>query len=478
MASRAEAEALFFEGNRQMAAGELAQAESSFRAALQCDPDFAEAHANLAYLLERSGERCGERCGERSGERSGQLAEVEKHYRCSISADPGIAQTRINFGALLASQKRFDEAEAEYRDAIDLKYDSAPAWSNLGALQAGRRQDDAAEASFRRAMWLDPGYALAKFNFSYLLLRQGRFAEGWQCLEARKWYFGLQAVLDCPRWQGESLVGKSILIGIEAGMGDMIQFCRYAALLKERGAARIGLLCHPGLKTLMASLSDIDLVIAADEELPCIAWDCWTPLLSLPFLCQTRINTIPAKLPYLFAESRKVKDWGTKLRDPAGLGTLKVGLVWKGNPRFENDADRSLPDLGVLAPLGDVPGVRFFSLQKGAGEDEAANPPAGLRITDLAPDIADFSDTAAIVANLDLVVSVDTVVAHLAGALGKPCWILLPDYKTDWRWLDGRSDSPWYPGVVRLFRQKTMGDWAGVVAEVRAALVQRLAEGC
>lgn len=469
MASRAEAEALFFEGNRQMVAGELARAESSFRAALECDPDFAEAHANLAYLLERSGGR--------SGERSGQVAEAEKHYRCSIAADPGIAQTRINYGAFLASQKRFDEAEAEYRDAIDLKYDSAAAWSNLGALQAGRRQDDAAEASFRRAMWLDTDYALARFNFSYLLLRQGRFAEGWQCLEARKWYSGLQAVLDCPRWQGESLAGKSILIGIEAGMGDMIQFCRYAALLKERGAARIGLLCHPGLKTLMASLADIDLVVAADEELPHIAWDCWAPLLSLPFHCQTRINTIPAKLPYLFAESRKGKDWGAKLCDPAESGTLKVGLAWKGNPRFENDADRSLPDLGVLAPLGDVPGVRFFSLQKGAGEDEVADSPAGLHITDLASDIADFSDTAAIVANLDLVVSVDTAVAHLAGALGKPCWILLPDYKTDWRWLDGRSDSPWYPGVVRLFRQKHMGDWAAVVAEARAALVQRLAEG-
>lgn len=458
MASRTEAEALFFEGNRQMAAGDLAQAESSFRAALQHAPDFAEAHANIAYLLERSGE----------------LAEAEKHDRLSIAADPGIAQTRINLGALLAGQKRFDEAEAEYRDAIDLKYDSASAWSNLGVLQAARRQDDVAEASFRRAMWLDPDYALAKFNFSYLLLRQGRFAEGWQCLESRNWYSGLQAMLACPRWQGDSLAGKSILIGIEAGLGDMIQFCRYAALLKERGAARIGLMCHPGLKTLMASLADIDLVVAVDEPLPRIAWDCWTPLLSLPFHCQTRIDSIPAELPYLSADRRKVEAWGARLRDAAESGPLKVGLVWKGNPRFENDADRSLPDLGVLAPLGDVPGVRFFSLQKGAGEDEAANPPAGLCMTDLAPDIADFSDTAAIVANLDLVVSVDTAVVHLAGALGKPCWILLPDYKTDWRWLDGRSDSPWYPGVVRLFRQKTMGDWAGVVAEVRVAL-ERLA---
>ena len=157
---------------------------------------------------------------------------------------------------------------------------------------------------------------------------------------------------------------------------------------------------------------------------------------------------------------------------------MKVGLVWKGNPRFENDADRSLPDLGTLVPLGEVAGACFFSLQNGRGEDEAAHPPAGLSIIDLAPAIDDFSDTAAIVANLDLVISVDTAVAHLAGALGKPCWILLPDYKTDWRWLDAREDSPWYPGVVRLFRQQAMGDWSGLVAEVSGALLRLVSAQC
>lgn len=459
MAKLADAETRFIEANRRMAAGDLAGAEAGFRAALECAPELAEAHANLAYVLERNGD----------------LPQAEAHYRRSIAANPDIAQTHLNFGALLAGQKRFDAAEAEYRRAIDLRYDSAPAWSNLGVLQASQRQDDAAEASFRLAMLLDPDYVLAKFNFSYLLLRQGRFAEGWACLEARNWYAPLQAVLDCPRWQGEALAGKSILIGIEAGLGDMIQFCRYATLLKDKGAARIGLLCHPGLKALLASLADVDVVLAADREIPRAAWDCWTPLLSLPFHGQTRIDTIPAKLPYLFADAAKAKAWAVKLHDPAGPQALKVGLVWKGNPRFENDADRSLPGLGTLAPLGDVAGVRFFSLQKRAGEDEAAKPPTGLRITDLAPGIADFADTAAIVANLDLVISVDTAVAHLAGALGKPCWILLPDYKTDWRWLDARSDSPWYPGVVRLFRQAAMGDWAGVIAAVQAALIERTA---
>ena len=460
--SRAEAKALFFAGNRQMAEGDMAGAETSFRAALKCAPDLAEALANLAYLRERAGD----------------LVQAEELYRRSLAADPAIAQTHINLGVLLAGQKRFDEAEAAYRDAIDLQYDSAPAWSNLGALQAARRQDDAAEASFRLAVLLDPDYALARFNFSYLLLRQGRFAEGWQCLEARNWYARLQALLDCPRWQGDSLAGRSILIGIEAGLGDMIQFCRYATLLKEQGAARIGLLCHPGLKTLLETLSDVDVVIAADGEIPRSGWDCWTPLLSLPFHCQTRIETIPAKLPYLSVDPAKAEAWAARLRDPDGKKALKVGIVWKGNPRFENDADRSLHDLAVLAPLGDVADVRFFSLQKGCGEDEAANPPVGLALTNLAPGITDFTDTAAIVANLDLVISVDTAVAHLAGALGKACWILLPDYKTDWRWLDARSDSPWYPGVVRLFRQRVMDDWAEVVAEVGAALREHALAQC
>ncbi|MFT3847499.1 MAG: tetratricopeptide repeat protein [Propionivibrio sp.] len=454
---RAEAEALFFAGNRQLAAGDTRGAETCFRAALEHVPDFAEAHANLAYLLERAG----------------ALPAAEEHYRASIAADAGIAQTHLNLGALLAEQKRFAEAEAAYRRALDLQYDSAPAWSNLGALQAGLRQDDAAEASFRLAMRLDPDYAPARFNLGYLLLRQGRYSEGWSCFEARDWYAALDALLDCPRWQGDSLAGRSILIGIEAGLGDMIQFCRYAALLKEKGAGRIGLLCHPGLSTLLASLAGIDAVIAADGEIPRAGWDCWVPLLSLPFHCRTRIDTIPAGLPYLAADRGRVEAWRVKLAE-AATGRLKVGLVWRGNPRFENDADRSLPALAMLAPLGKVAGACFFSLQKGVGEDEAAQPPPELSLIDLAPAISDFSDTAAIVANLDLVISVDTAVAHLAGALGKRCWILLPDYKTDWRWLDARSDSPWYPGVVRLFRQQTMGDWAGVVAKVKAALEQRV----
>jgi hypothetical protein len=232
------------------------------------------------------------------------------------------------------------------------------------------------------------------------------------------------------------------------------------------------MICHPPLKTLFASLMDVDTLIGFDEPLPSLHWDCWTPPLSIPFHCQTRLDSIPADLPYLSPERGKLEHWSSLLSQASFPADLRVGLVWKGSPLFENDADRSLPALDTLAPLGSIAGLRFFSLQKGAGEEDAAHPPTALPLVDLGPQISGFDDTAAIVANLDLVISVDTAVAHLAGAMGKPCWVLLPEYKTDWRWLSGRDDSPWYPGVMRLFRQPRMGDWTTVVAELRLALQQ------
>jgi hypothetical protein len=218
----------------------------------------------------------------------------------------------------------------------------------------------------------------------------------------------------------------------------------------------------------------VDTVYAFDETFPPSQWDFWTPPLSMPFYCRTRLDSIPADIPYVHADRKLSEKWSSILSGQCDLCDVRVGLVWKGSTRFENDADRSLPDLKTLESLGMVAGVRFFSLQKGAGEDEATSPPVGLPLVNLGPQISDFADSAAVVVNLDLIICVDTAIAHLTGALGKDCWVLLPDYKTDWRWLTGRSDSPWYPGAMRLFRQPGMGDWATVVAEVRVAL-QRFA---
>ena len=458
MDSRARAEALFFEGNRLRADGQAAQAERCWREAIAWQPDFAEAHANLAWLLDQCGLK----------------VEAERHYRQALACQPDDGQTQLNFAVMLAGQKRFAQAQAAYRDALRLQPESAVVWSNLGVLQACMKREDDAERSYRRAIELDPDYALAQFNFSYLLLRQGRYEEGWRCLEARDWYAPLEDYLECPRWQGEALVGKALLIGVEAGQGDMIQLCRYAAVLKACGARRITLLCHPPLKTLLSTAAGVDEVIAINEALPKRGWDVWTPPFSIPFHCQTRLDNIPARLPYLAADPHRLACWSARLQHDRTPGELRVGLCWKGSASFENDDQRSLPALDVLAPLGAVAGVRFFSLQKGVGEDQAAQPPAGLKLVNLAPQLRDFADTAAIIDNLDLVISVDTAVAHLAGALGKRCWLLLPAYKTDWRWLTERSDSPWYPQVMRLFRQRAMGDWTGVVGELAIALAQQV----
>jgi Flp pilus assembly protein TadD len=449
-AARSAAEAHFFEGVARLQVGEGAGAEASFREALRLDENLAEAHANLGLTLERQG----------------RVREAEACYRAALALDVDQAQTHGNLATLLAGQKRFAEAEDAYHQAIRLVPESPSMWSNLGVLYASMKRDADAERCYGMALSLDKNHAGARFNLSYILLRQGRFEEGWACLEARDWHGGLAARLPCPRWRGEPLAGKSFIIGVEAGLGDMIQFCRYASLLKAGGAARITLICHPPLKALFQTLVAVDKVVGLNEALPEGHYDYWTPPLSLPFLCGTREETIPAAIPYLYARPEAVLRWAAELPG----GGVRVGLVWKGNPAFENDADRSLPGLATLAPLWRVAGVRFASLQKGAGEGEAVTPPPGQPILSLP--LGDLADTAALVTNLDLVIAVDTAVAHLAGALGKPCWLLLPWYKTDWRWLEGREDSPWYPKVMRLFRQSAMGDWDSVVARVAQALEQ------
>lgn len=429
-----------------METGDTTGAVSCFKASLQIDPDFAEAHLNLGLLLDRQGDK--------------DAAEI--CYRRSLALNPAYFETCLNLAVLLAGKKQFDEAELLYRQAIALRPHSPVAWSNLGVLYACIKRENNAEQCCRTALFIDDSYAAARFNLSYLLLRQGRLEEGWQYLESRKGY----AVLDvaCPRWQGESLAGMSILIGYEAGHGDMIQFCRYASVLKKQGAVFVALICHPALKTLFAQLEGVDAVISLDEHIPQSAWDFWIPLMSIPYYCNTRLNTIPDRLPYLNVPVNRVRKWAVMLPKDG----FRVGLVWKGNPLFENDAERSLPSIDVLAPLWTVSGVSYISLQKGIDEIGAAH------LINIAPRLTDFADTAALVMNLDLVICVDTAVAHLAGALGKACWVLLPEYKTDWRWLTDRTDTPWYPEIMRLFRQPEAGDWNSVVDEVVIALKRRL----
>ncbi|HEY4375397.1 MAG TPA: tetratricopeptide repeat protein [Burkholderiales bacterium] len=443
------AQAQFAAAARHIETRDYARAEADLRAALAIDAAFAAAHGNLGYVLSRLG----------------RLPEAEAAYRHCLELRPDYIEIQLSHGALLTRLKRLEEAESACRRAIALHPGAPAAWSNLGACLAALQREGEAEDCQRHAIALDPVYAPARFNLSYLLLRQARYTEGFAMFEARHWYAPL-AALACARWRGESLNGKRVLVAYEPGHGDMIFFLRYAPQLKERGAAAVTLICHPGLQTLFTGLSCLDRVLPINAPLNAADYDCWTPLASLPHYCATSEATIPAALPYLHADPAQAAAWSARLAAQLPAGP-RVGLVWRGNPNFENDADRSLPSLSTLAPVLAVAGINFISLQKGAGESDVFAP-----VLDVAAQLTDFAASAALMMNLDLVISVDTAVAHLAGALAQACWLLLPDYKTDWRWLKGRADSPWYPGVMRLFRQARGGGWDGVLREVAAALAQ------
>ena len=438
-----------------MAVGDALGAEECFWQAIALQPEHAGARANLGYLKELRGD----------------LLEAEFHYLHAIALLPDNAQLYQNLGVLLQKSRRFDESEAAARMALDIAPESPSAWSQLGVLLACVKREQEAEACYRRALELDEDYPKAQFNLAYILLRQGRFAEGWPLLESR-WHFdSLAQPFNCPPWEGETLSGKSVVIVSEAGQGDMIHFSRYAAKLKAAGALRVAVACPPSLRRLMAGLEGVDEVYVQHGAVPGSGWDFWTHPMRLPAMFGTDLSNIPAA-PYITPDPESVRYWAGMLPQTG----LRVGLAWKGNPHFENDAERSLPSLHTLSPLADIDhGARlhFVSLQKGDSENEASTPPAGMTLQAIAPRLQDFADTAGVIANLDLVISVDTAVAHLAGALGKPCWLLLPDHRCDWRWLTNRSDTPWYPSM-RLFRQPSGGGWTEVIAEVASELRRKL----
>ena len=278
-------------------------------------------------------------------------------------------------------------------------------------------------------------------------------------------------MLSCPQWQGEPLAGKSVLVWQEDGLGDMLQFSRYLPLLKAQGAAHIAFACAPGLHRLMASVEGVDAVLDHATAMARVS--------------RLRLLDEPAERAVASAHDDGNDSAPRAARGRAGArravaadagesaGGRKIGLVWKGNTKHHNDANRSMPSLATLAPLWSVPGLSFVSLQKGQGEDEARNPPAEQPLLDLGSRVTDFADTAAIIAQLDLVICVDTSTAHLAASLGKPCWVMLPEKDVDWRWMHERDDSPWYPHTLRLFRRAPGEGWAASVERVRQACVER-----
>ncbi len=269
-----------------------------------------------------------------------------------------------------------------------------------------------------------------------------------------------------PLWDGSSLQGKSILLYPEQGLGDTLQFIRYAPLVKQTGATVI-VQCQPPLLRLLATCAGIDRLLPEGADLP--PFDVQAPLLSLPRILRTTLASIPANIPYLSADPDLRARWRQSL---SGVADFKVGIAWQGNPGHKRDRQRSVP-LAAFAPLAEAPGVRLVSLQKGPGHEQLTELAERLRVLDLTDELEDFADTAALLSNLDLVITVDTAVAHLAGAMGIPVWVALP-IVPDWRWLLERQDSPWYP-TMRLFRQTAWGDWAGVFERLTGALGQKIA---
>ncbi|MBF0296093.1 MAG: glycosyltransferase family protein [Magnetococcales bacterium] len=426
--------------------GDPEQAAACWREALRLSPHDASVINNLGVL---------------AWER-GRPAEAESAYRQALRIAPDYPSARYNLGVLLYESGQRAEAETHFRRVLSVEPDHAGAWNNLGNLcrETGRLAE--AEAAFRRALAIRPDFADVLWNLSLLYLAQGRYAEGWPLHEARHhplktgWRV-VRPELPFPMWRGEALAGKSLLLLGEQGMGDQLQFCRYAPLLKAMGVGRLTLVCSAALCRLMRSLEGVDEVLAHEEHPVLPRHDFWVMLHSIPHLTG---GHIPAVIPYLAPDTTRAAG----LHLPEGL--FKVGLSWRGDPGHANDHNRSLPGLTTLAPLWRVPGVFFVSLQKGRGEEEARRAPDGQPLLALGDRIGEFADTAAIVARLDLVITIDSALAHLAGALGKPCWVMLTANGCDWRWMLEGERSPWYPDGMRLYRQTQPGDWSAVVCRV------------
>ncbi len=428
---------------------QLDESIAAFRQAIALRSNWPEAYYNLGNVLNDKG----------------QIDEAIAAYRQAIALNSNYSKAHYNLGNTLKDKGQLDEAIAAYRQAIILKPDYAEAYSNLGNAWQTKGQMDAAIAAYHQAIVLNPSDPEEHRNLAFALLLKGHFFQGFSEYEWRlkcKEFAFPRRNFPQPQWDGRILAGASILLHAEQGLGDTIQFIRYLPLVKQKGG-RIIVECQAELLRLLQTMAVGCSIVVKGQPLP--AFDVQCPLLSLPLAFGTTLENIPRQVPFINAGALMTEKWRKRLATDSKL--LKVGLVWAGNKMHKNDRNRSMA-LSALAPLARLQGVSFYSLQKGGQADQAKNPPNGLQLTDWTEELNDFSDTAALIANLDLVISVDTAVAHLAGAMGKPVWVLLP-FAPDWRWMLEREDSPWYP-TMRLFRQPTIGDWDNVMRQVVDAL--------
>jgi Flp pilus assembly protein TadD len=394
----------------------------------------------------------------------GNLADALPLLERAVAARPAEAEFHNNLGLALAAADRDSDAIAEYRAVLSLKPDHAVAWNNLGLALQAQNEVRAGIDAFRHALALKPDFARARWNLALALLLDRQFAEGWREYEVRLALPELGGNLHRfpgPVWDGAAPAGKTLLVYIEQGLGDTVQFARYATLIAAAGA-RCVIRCPEALAPLLSTIPGVAQISLEREPLP--AYDAYLPLLSLPRVFGTTAETIPAAVPYLaIADTKRAAARAVLAR--YGV-ERRIGVCWAGNPAHPNDRNRSIPLL-ELTPLFAVQGVTWFSLQVGAAAAQLAATSAADHVVPR-PARTALVDTTALIAELDLVITVDTGIAHLAGALARPTWVLLP-FAPDWRWQLGRDDSPWYP-TLRLFRQPHPRDWPSVVARVKAEL--------
>jgi tetratricopeptide (TPR) repeat protein/ADP-heptose:LPS heptosyltransferase len=430
------------------------EAVNAYQQALILQANYLEAHYNLGNaLIELK-----------------RYSEAVATYQQVLRLNPNHVSTHNNLAEAYRRQDQLSLAIQHCRAALAINPKSIEAHNNLGGLLQEYGQFNEACDIYRQALMIQPNYINAKYNLGLALLALGNYAEGWDCYEAR--YHPSRRdpnsalpPLNYSQWSGQSLIGKSILIWSEQGMGDIMQMCRYAQFLKQQGAIQVSWFCKPVLKTLLQRVAGIDQVWTFTEQAQIPPHDYWSLALSLPLHCQTlSFKQIPTAMPYLYADPLHIE---IVKRSLAVIKGAKIGVCWKGNPKFPGDKHRS-PGLAVFQPIFKVLGAQFFTLQPDTREEFlAVAAPVGV---DIGHEIGSdsFDEAAAIIMNMDLIISSDTSIAHLAAGLGKPTWLVLP-FVADWRWLTEHGDSPWYP-TMRLFRQSERGHWSAVIDQVVVAL--------
>jgi protein O-GlcNAc transferase len=445
------AEAYFNLGKALADCGCLDEAIRNYREALRLRPDYEEAHNNLGNALREKG----------------QLEEAIMNYQEALNRNPEYIGALNNLANALRYKGKLDEAIKNLQRAIKINPDSAESYCNLGNALKDQHRFEAAIENYKRAIQLKPDFAEAHFNLSIVLLLLANFSEGWREFEWRLQMFdkksGYPNRYGLPYWNGSPLKGKKIFVYDEQGLGDTLQFVRFIPQLKALGATVI-FETRQSLTTLLLDFPWIDeLVERSHCGEPAIKCDYCVSLLSLPGIFETTIDSIPARVPYLHALPQKAEYWRSKLSE----GDFSVGIVWAGSPGHRDDRNRSLR-LEHFEPFAKIPGISLVGLQKGDARAQGERLAGRLFVKNLGEEFRDFTDTAGVIENLDLLISIDTSVAHLAGAMGKPVWVLLP-FIPDWRWLLGRKDTPWYP-TMQLFRQTNRENWDDVIARAAEKL--------